>query len=213
MSIEEKLQEYRSRKIKQSTTATEHVTDSSSTSASQSGTRNHVERSSSSSGGLFSLIYAPIGALVSFVLVSFHTLVSLIVSALDSRMLRPVSQSAVRALHYLRNTRPYLAMRNYVHETFGDATLFNFISVKLAIKLLAWSLVYILFIYVEFGAVYFIFSLLCLVYFTTRSGPPRDRREGPSAYSVFNPGCERLEGTFTTEQFERELRFGAASVH
>ena len=26
-----------------------------------------------------------------------------------------------------------------------------------------------------------------------------------SAYSVFNPNCEQLEGTFTAEQFEREL--------
>ncbi|XP_023222512.1 uncharacterized protein LOC111623982 isoform X3 [Centruroides sculpturatus] len=34
-----------------------------------------------------------------------------------------------------------------------------------------------------------------------------------SAYSVFNPGCQRIEGTLSAEQFERELKYGAASVH
>ena len=36
-----------------------------------------------------------------------------------------------------------------------------------------------------------------------RTGP---KRAGEiSAYSVFNPNCETIEGTFTAEQFEREL--------
>jgi hypothetical protein len=34
-----------------------------------------------------------------------------------------------------------------------------------------------------------------------------------SAYSVFNRNCERIDGTFTAEQLEKELRFGPGSVH
>ena len=40
-------------------------------------------------------------------------------------------------------------------------------------------------------------------------------RRGPrelSAYSVFNENMERLDGTFTSEQWEKELRYGPAAV-
>ena len=54
-------------------------------------------------------------------------------------------------------------------------------------------------------------SLFYLIYANMRSGP---KEEGQlSAYSVFNPNFERLEGTFTAEQFEKELRHGAGSMH
>lgn len=33
-----------------------------------------------------------------------------------------------------------------------------------------------------------------------------------SAYSVFNEGCESIDGTLKAEQFEREIRYGAGSV-
>ena len=41
-------------------------------------------------------------------------------------------------------------------------------------------------------------------------------KRGPrelSAYSVFNAKFEKLDGTFTSEQWERELRYGPASVN
>jgi len=42
----------------------------------------------------------------------------------------------------------------------------------------------------------------------------RPREPGvPSAYSVFNRDCQRIDGTFTAEQFEKELRHGAFAVH
>ena len=40
-------------------------------------------------------------------------------------------------------------------------------------------------------------------------------KRGPrelSAYSVFNRNLEKLDGTFTSEQWERELKYGAAAV-
>ena len=31
-------------------------------------------------------------------------------------------------------------------------------------------------------------------------------KDEPSAYSVFNPNCESIDGTLTAEQFENEIR-------
>jgi hypothetical protein len=52
----------------------------------------------------------------------------------------------------------------------------------------------------RFGLVYFVLSLLLLICLNLGS------RDGqPSAYSVFNPGCERLLGQLTGEHFERDM--------
>ena len=73
-----------------------------------------------------------------------------------------------------------------------------------------WFLLWMFFIEVGFGAVYFAVSGFYLMYKNTRTGP-KDKNH-LSAYSVFNKNHERLDGTFTAEQFEKELRFGAGSV-
>ncbi len=78
--------------------------------------------------------------------------------------------------------------------------------IMMALKIILWFLIWCIFIQLEFGTVYFVISLLCFVYLGTRSGPKPDK--GPSAYSVFNPNCERLQGTFTAEQFDQSLRRG-----
>lgn len=58
----------------------------------------------------------------------------------------------------------------------------------------------------EFGAVYFILSALVFIWKNTRSGP---KKKGEiSAYSVFNPNCEAIQGTINMEQLEREMGFG-----
>nr|XP_045601490.1 uncharacterized protein LOC123760077 [Procambarus clarkii] len=75
--------------------------------------------------------------------------------------------------------------------------------VALALKWLMWLLLFKVFILLEFGAVYFIFSAFIFIWFTMRSEP---KKEGEiSAYSVFNPNCEAIDGTYSAEQFEREL--------
>ncbi|KAK2576431.1 hypothetical protein KPH14_005764 [Odynerus spinipes] len=74
-----------------------------------------------------------------------------------------------------------------------------------------WATLYVIAIEIEFGTVYFIGSTLVLIYLNTRSTP---RKKGElSAYSVFNPNCEAIEGTLDASQFEREIRYGALSVH
>lgn len=79
-----------------------------------------------------------------------------------------------------------------------------------ALKVLLWLLLWRFFIEVQFGAVFFVTSALFLLYWSLRGS--RRKPWEPSAYSVFNKDCEAIEGTLTAEQFERELRYGPASV-
>lgn len=73
-----------------------------------------------------------------------------------------------------------------------------------------WATLYIIAIEIEFGAVYFVISTLVIICLNTRSRP---KKKGElSAYSVFNPNCETIEGTLDASQFEREIRYGALNV-
>ncbi|XP_073527808.1 SAYSvFN domain-containing protein 1 isoform X3 [Phyllobates terribilis] len=76
----------------------------------------------------------------------------------------------------------------------------------LLVKFLLWLVLLGLFVELEFGLVYFILSMFYWLYEGTRRPGLRKRGE-KSAYSVFNPGCEAIQGTLTAEQFERELQY------
>ncbi|KAK6621595.1 hypothetical protein RUM44_001402 [Polyplax serrata] len=72
-----------------------------------------------------------------------------------------------------------------------------------ALYFVLWVIFYLIAIQLEFGYVYLVLSGLVFIYFNTRTGP---KKEGEiSAYSVFNPGCEAIEGTLKAEQLEREF--------
>ncbi|KAH3850716.1 SAYSvFN domain-containing protein 1-like [Dreissena polymorpha] len=81
---------------------------------------------------------------------------------------------------------------------------------SITLKVLLWGLLWKYFISIGFGAVYFIISCSFLMYINTSTGPRLGNRL--SAYSVFNPNQERIDGTFTAEQFESELRHGSHAV-
>ncbi|XP_014477557.1 PREDICTED: uncharacterized protein LOC106745982 [Dinoponera quadriceps] len=69
-----------------------------------------------------------------------------------------------------------------------------------------WIILYIIAIEYEFGAVYFILSTLIFIWLNTKSEP---KQQGElSAYSVFNPNCEAIEGTLDASQFEKEIKYG-----
>lgn len=74
-------------------------------------------------------------------------------------------------------------------------------TIKLALQILLWTILFALFIKLEFGAVYFVISLLFIIYLNTGK-----RKKGKiSAYSVFNPNVERIQGTLTPEHIEKSL--------
>ncbi|XP_012319776.1 SAYSvFN domain-containing protein 1 isoform X2 [Aotus nancymaae] len=73
------------------------------------------------------------------------------------------------------------------------------------LKVLLWLILLGLFVELEFGLAYFVLSLFYWMYVGMRG--PKEKKEGEkSAYSVFNPGCEAIQGTLTAEQLERELQ-------
>ncbi|XP_077198133.1 SAYSvFN domain-containing protein 1 isoform X2 [Paroedura picta] len=74
------------------------------------------------------------------------------------------------------------------------------------LKFLLWLVLLGLFVELEFGLPYFVLSMFYWIYVGTRG--PGERQSGEkSAYSVFNPGCEAIQGTLTAEQLERELQY------
>lgn len=75
---------------------------------------------------------------------------------------------------------------------------------------LLWVTLYVIALKYEFGAVYFVLSALLFICLNTRSGPKQ--RGEPSAYSVFNPNCEAIEGTLDASQFEKEIRYGIGGI-
>ncbi|XP_053568653.1 SAYSvFN domain-containing protein 1 [Bombina bombina] len=92
-------------------------------------------------------------------------------------------------------------------EPFVPSSQNYFLSYNFFLKILLWLVLLGLFVELEFGLAYFIISMFYWLYEGTR-GPGEKRRGEKSAYSVFNPGCEAIQGTITAEQFERELLYG-----
>ncbi|XP_033873692.1 SAYSvFN domain-containing protein 1-like isoform X2 [Acipenser ruthenus] len=74
------------------------------------------------------------------------------------------------------------------------------------LKVLLWLVLLGLFVELEFGLAFFVLSLFYWLYEGTRDSSQRRSGE-PSAYSVFNPGCQAIQGTLTAEQFEGELGY------
>ena len=73
-----------------------------------------------------------------------------------------------------------------------------------------WLVGYVVAVVVEMATVYMMLSLLVAIWRNTgtSSPPPGDRGNLPSAYSVFNPGLQRLQGTLDGESVDRGLRTG-----
>ena len=64
-----------------------------------------------------------------------------------------------------------------------------------------WLLGYLFMLEFGFGIVYLTSSIIGAIFLNLGK-----RREGEmSAYSVFNPGCKRLDGTFSSDDFERNV--------
>ena len=98
-------------------------------------------------------------------------------------------------------------------EQLHESQLFKSISTKLSripvignplvLKIILWLILFGLFLELEFGIVYVVLSLFVLIYINTST--KKRSKNKLSAYSVFNKNYETLDGTFTAEQFEKEL--------
>ena len=73
------------------------------------------------------------------------------------------------------------------------------------VQVLLWLCTFCLAVYAEFGAVFVLTSGFAAIWLNL--GRNRGRRGAPSAYSVFNPGCESIDGTLTGEQVDGQIRY------
>lgn len=74
----------------------------------------------------------------------------------------------------------------------------------LVVKVLLWSSLFSLALYAEFGAVFVCTSGFAFIWLNLG----RRKAGSPSAYSVFNPNCESIDGTLTGEQIDNTIRRG-----
>jgi hypothetical protein len=74
---------------------------------------------------------------------------------------------------------------------------------KILIKFCLWVTLLAFFIKLEFGTVYFVISLIVLIYLNT--GTNRRKSNKLSAYSVFNPNLEQIQGTITPEKLQSTM--------
>lgn len=81
----------------------------------------------------------------------------------------------------------------------------------LVMKMLVWLTLLVIFVRLEFALIYLIISLLYLIWSSLGSGAGRRRRDQLSAYSVFNPNLEKIPGTFSGEEYDRQLRHGGGT--
>lgn len=126
-------------------------------------------------------------------------------------------QSCIRPLqNNSRKTSSFVTILKKIEAYVVQSRLFLFASNALVdlpvignifiLKLILWLILFGLAVEVEFAMVYCVLSALLFIYLNT-STEKRNKNQ-KSAYSVFNENCERLQGTFTAEQFDKQLRHG-----
>lgn len=86
----------------------------------------------------------------------------------------------------------------------------SYFSTDRLLKLLLWLCLLGTFVFLGLGGVFLLISSFFVIYSSMGSNT---RKKGElSAYSVFNPNCQRLQGQLTAEQFERELKYGSGAT-
>ncbi|KAK4005469.1 hypothetical protein OUZ56_007179 [Daphnia magna] len=117
----------------------------------------------------------------------------------------PQSQEAILQEQSGRKIKPG-QWNQSIQQVAADNQTGEFKHVLLFLKIILWVVLYLLCLELEFGALYVILSAFYIIFTNFRNGQRKPWE--PSAYSVFNPGCEAIDGTLKPEQFEREIRYG-----
>lgn len=78
--------------------------------------------------------------------------------------------------------------------------------IKWSIYAFIWVTLYAYFLYLQFGAVFFVATVLVGICLNTRTRPKK--RGEVSAYSVFNENCVSIDGTLKAEELQRQMIYG-----
>lgn len=86
----------------------------------------------------------------------------------------------------------------------------TYFIVKWTVYTVIWISLFMYFIMIQFGAVFFTVSVLVGIYLNTRTRPKKSGEV--SAYSVFNRDCQSIDGTLNAEQLQRQMLYGMAGL-
>ena len=95
-------------------------------------------------------------------------------------------------------------------ETCAPSFLFNLYNIKYLLQALLWICLLMFFVTIEFGMVFMVVSGLFIMFYSMKVRSKKS--EELSAYSVFNENMERIDGTFTAEQFEKQMIYGKQGI-
>ena len=104
---------------------------------------------------------------------------------------------------YLQRSLNSISENSCFKYAFNKLSSLPILGNPLVLKFLLWLILFGLFCEIEFGIVYVVLSLFFIIYYNTST--KKRSKSKLSAYSVFNENFEKLDGTFTAEQFEKEL--------
>ncbi|XP_041467643.1 SAYSvFN domain-containing protein 1-like [Lytechinus variegatus] len=102
------------------------------------------------------------------------------------------------------DTKTDVTLQSFSNQPYSTSTIDPF---QLALKIILWLALFGLSICIGFGAIYIILSFFYIIYANLR-GEGEKKPGEKSAYSVFNPKCERIHGTLTAEEIERGMLYG-----
>lgn len=133
--------------------------------------------------------------------------------SLDTTVAKPKKTKLSDVLHILSAvvtyaSTPFCMLNDFIHSS----RLYCYLDQHsprclVAIKVVIWLSFWSLSILAEFGLVFLVASAILLMYLNTGT---RKKLDGePSAYSVFNKNCERIKGTLTAEDLEKQLVYGS----
>jgi hypothetical protein len=114
---------------------------------------------------------------------------------LKQRLVRPLENNMTKCKNDTAENEDDLTNQAEIEENFKTRIT------RIGLKVLLWLILFAIFVRIEFGVVYVVVSSLVLIYLNTN----KRKRQGVSAYSVFNPNVERLPGQLTAEQLEQSL--------
>lgn len=86
----------------------------------------------------------------------------------------------------------------------------KYFILKWSLYTVIWISLFMYFIMIQFGAVFFTLSVLVGIYLNTRTRPKKNGEV--SAYSVFNSNCQSINGTLDAEQLQRQMLYGVAGL-
>jgi len=101
---------------------------------------------------------------------------------------------------------------NASNETFDSSQSTNWTRIDFVIlflKIILYCILQTIAVIIEFGAVFFAIALL---YFICSNLREKKKKYEPSAYSVFNPNCEPIQGTLDAKTLERGMALRPLSL-